>query len=63
MNRLDVVRCVNCPLLKGDYISIPNCYKCPHFVSHEGLTINCGYEVKEKYILEPDIDKEYRKTW
>ena len=57
-----MVRCVECPLVKG-YISVPNCYKCPNFINHSGLTINCGYKPKRVYVAESDTDKEYSKSW
>ena len=69
MVNLVTVRCVECPLDDGQYISVENCVKCPFYVKPiqrgrdlEVMSVECGYTFK-KFEVEPSKDREYDTKW
>jgi len=59
---LDVVRCIRCPQLQGDYIAVDDCRKCPFFLAEAGRQVRCGYTFKT-IDAEPSKQKEYTTKW
>jgi len=59
---LDIVRCVRCPQLRGDYIEVPNCMKCAFFRAVAGRSVHCLYTFKT-IDAEPSKQKEYTTKW
>ena len=59
---LEIVRCVRCPQLRGDYIEVPNCMKCAFFKAVAGRMVHCLYTFKtigEEYAVR----KEQISRW
>jgi len=61
---VSIVKAVRCPM-DGDYITVPNCQKCPHFESLvDYFKVKCDYEAEGSIgDAEKASDKEYTARW
>ena len=59
---LEIVRCVRCKKLRGDFVPVSECMSCDSFVAVSGRTLHCKYAfipVGEEY----GSDKERSVRW